>query len=188
MAPFVSYSEYKDCSLACGHCGWYGQGRDSCQNYGGMVIDLSCPNCYEMLAVVEFPSYHETVTHGSEAERKAALREVNFRERFKRLSLNSPEQLPEIQESGIVFTFRADRVKGEDLNIVEHQGKEIWREPMVWEGYGRFMEIGRILKEKYGNRMVDLVPDATAEMFLYGDKLQAPSLVADFRKKLKHVL
>jgi hypothetical protein len=35
--------------------------------------------------------------------------------------------------------------------------------------------------------MVDLVPDDTAETFLYGDKLQAPALIAEFRKKLKSV-
>lgn len=148
-------------------------------------MDLECPNCYKMLAVINFPSYHETINRGSEAERKAVLREINFREKFKRMSLKSPDELPDLQKDGLIFTFRSVTVKGEDMNIIEHQDKEIWREPMVWEGYERFMEIGLILKEKYGNKLVDLIPDETAETFLYGDKLQAPTIIKEFRRQLR---
>lgn len=148
-------------------------------------MDLECPQCFRMLAVIDLPNYQNPFNRISEADRKAVLREINFQERFRRMSLKEPAQLPEIEGCVLCFTFRSATVKGEDVNIIEHQGLEVWREPLVWEGYERFMEVGRILKLKYGKRMVDLIPDPTAETFLFGDKLQAPALVAEFRKQLK---
>lgn len=185
MALRINYAGYKSHPLSCPACGWEGLGRDTCQNSGSTVMDLECPACEKMLAIINFPTYQETLSRGSEADRQAALREINFKERFKRMSLKTPDELPDIDGSAISFTFRSVTIKGEDYSILEHQGKEVWREPMVWEGYGRFLEIGRILKEKYGARLVDLVPDETAETFLYGDKLQAPGLIAAFRVQLR---
>lgn len=185
MALHINYADYKSHPLSCPSCGWKGLGKDSSQNYSGTVMDLECPECNKMLAIINFPTYQETLRRGSEADRQAVLREVNFRERFKRMSLKSPDELPDIEGSAISFTFRSITIKGDDYSIIEHQGKEVWREPMVWEGCERFMEIGRILKDKYGNNMMDLIPDETAETFLYGDKVQAPTLIAEFRQQLK---
>ncbi|MBC5772797.1 hypothetical protein H8S95_01870 [Pontibacter sp. KCTC 32443] len=129
--------------------------------------------------------YPATLRRDTEEERQAKLREINFKERFRRLSLKSPDELPDIQGDHIIFTFRSDTIRGEDYNIIEHQGQEVWREPMVWEGFERFMEIGRILKEKYGSNLGDLLPDETSETFLYGDKLEAPALIKKFRNELR---
>ncbi|OKL39989.1 hypothetical protein [Pontibacter flavimaris] len=185
MALRINFADYKSSPLSCPACGWKGEGKDTCQNAGGTVMDLECPNCFKMLAIISFPTYQETLNRGSEADRQAALREINFREKFRRMSLKNPDELPDIEGSTISFTFRSVSIKGEDYSIIEHQEQEIWREPMVWEGYGRFLEIGRILKARYGARMVDLVPDETAETFLYGDWLQASDLITAFRQQLR---
>ena len=92
MALHINYAEYKAYPLSCPSCGWSGLGKETCQNAGGMVMDLECPNCYRMLAVINFPSFQETLSRGSEAERQAVLKEINFRERFKRMSLKSPDE------------------------------------------------------------------------------------------------
>lgn len=184
MAIRINYSDYRHYSLTCPACGWSGLGRDTCQNSGGMVMDLECPQCFKMIAIINFPTYHETLSKGSEEERQAVLRQINFQEKFKRMSLKCPEELPNLEGEKLNFTFRSVTMKGEDLNIIEYNGTEVWREPMVWEGYERFIEIGHIMKQRYGARMTDLIPDETAETFLYGDKLQAPTLVAEFRKQL----
>jgi hypothetical protein len=113
-----------------------------------MVMDLECPKCFKMLAIIDFPSYQETLASGSEAERQAVLREINFRKKFKRMRLKSADQLPDIEGNQLRFSFKSVTIKGEDLNIIENCGQEIWREPMVWEGYKRFIEIERILKKK----------------------------------------
>lgn len=185
MAIHFPYAGYRDQHLTCPDCGWTGLGRDSCQNVGGLVMDLECPECFKMLAIIDFPTYQETLKRGTEAERQAVLREINFKEKFKRMSLKTADELPHVEGNNIHFTFRSVTSKGEDYNIIEFQNQEVWREPMVWEGYERFMEIGCILKERYGSRMVDLIPDETAEMFLYGDKIQAPTLLFEFRASLK---
>ncbi len=53
----------------------------------------------------------------------------------------------------------------------------LFTEPISWEAiglpgveYSRYEEICKILKQKYGDRVRDLVPTAASEMWLYGDK------------------
>lgn len=66
-----------------------------------------------------------------------------------------------------------------------HNGKEIWKEPLLYEYYDRFIDIGKILHEKYGDRMDDLVPPEY-EGWLLGDYLPAPKLIKEFRNSLKN--
>src|SRR5690606_30336921 len=166
MSLRINYAEFKTYHLTCPDCVWSGTGSESCQNFDGTVMDLECPACFKMLAIINFPTIGEGLVRSSEEKRKALIRQINFQERFKRLSLKSADELPEIEGLSLSFSFRSDTIKGEDLNIIEYKGKTVWQEPMVFEGYERFIELGNILREKYGNRMVDLIPDATAETFL----------------------
>ncbi len=56
---------------------------------------------------------------------------------------------------------------------------------MEWyEGFRRFIEIAGILKQKYGDRLRDLVPTPRSEMDLYGDHLGAIKHVEACRKSL----
>ena len=184
MLLHISYSNYKATSLTCPNCTWTGTGQNASQNFDGLVMDLECPTCFKMLAIVDFPTIGQGLVRSSEAERQALIRKINFQERFRRLSLKSADELPELEGENFIFTFRSETIKGDDVNVIEFQGQTVWQEPMVFEGYERFIEIGSILKEKYGNRMKDLVPDETAELFLYGDKLKAPANIANFRQNL----
>lgn len=184
MAQWIKYSSYKTQELTCPDCGWSGLGSEACLNFE-TVMDLECPKCFKMLAIISSPTYGEVLYKGSERDREALLREIKFKENFERVCLKTRDQLPEIEGSNLRFNFRSDTIKGEDLNIIEYQGKPVWQEPMLFEGYERFIKMGAIMKEKYGNRMIDLIPDETAEMFLYGDKLKAPAIIADYRQTLK---
>lgn len=65
-----------------------------------------------------------------------------------------------------------------------HNGTEIWREPLMYEYYWRFIEIGKILQEKYGDRMADLVPPEY-QAWLLRDYLNAPKKIDEFRNSLK---
>jgi hypothetical protein len=65
--------------------------------------------------------------------------------------------LPIIGASKIIITLREEEPKdGEDGYIVLYSGKkEIWREIRTYEYYERYIELGNIIKEKYGSRLTD---------------------------------
>jgi hypothetical protein len=44
-------------------------------------------------------------------------------------------------------------------STIGNQDTLIRKEERYYEYYNRFIEIGNILKEKYGDKMIDLVPD-----------------------------
>jgi hypothetical protein len=185
MTIHINYSDYRLAPVTCPNCEWSGLGTDTYQNAGGLAMDLECPKCFKMLAIIDFPTYQQTLTQSNEAQRQAVLREINFKEKFKRMSLKRPNDLSDIHSSELISTFRSDTIK-EKITILlnskeKNYGVNLW--------YGKitnyFVEIGLIMKTKYGACMIDLVPTETAKTFLYLDSLQAPSLIDEFRKQLE---
>ncbi len=65
-----------------------------------------------------------------------------------------------------------------------HGDTIIFREPVIYEGYERFVEVARILRGRYGAALRDLVPTERSETYLYGDRLSAPQTVAEARRKI----
>lgn len=74
----------------------------------------------------------------------------------------------------MVFNTLETVENGDGYITVTYKGKQIWKEIHGYEYYGRFIEMGQILKEKYGDRMFDLVPASAA---MYGDAMSSPELV-----------
>ena len=52
---------------------------------------------------------------------------------------------------------------------------------MVYEGDERFEQVARILRQKYGVALLDLVPSPDSTMWLYGDHVICKSNVEKFR-------
>jgi hypothetical protein len=56
--------------------------------------------------------------------------------------------------------------------VIRHGYRVLFSEPACWEAIGtRYEDICKILREKYGQRVRDLVPTPASEMWLYGDKV-----------------
>jgi len=103
---------------------------------------------------------------------------------FAARSLKSPAQLPELEGETLVLTWDIeDEQKGGDT-LIKHGERIIWREPAIYEGYERFEEVAQILKQKYRERLRDLVPTPHSEMYLYGDHVISLGMVEEARKKL----
>jgi ankyrin repeat protein len=96
------------------------------------------------------------------------------------LPLYSPRQLPELE--GDVLTLTWDQIDAD--SIISHEDKVIWRERTGWEVYDRFAEITEVLRQKYGKRLLDLVPTARSLYALYGDSTRASFHVASARQSL----
>ena len=102
--------------------------------------------------------------------------------------LTSPADLPDIDGECIKIKYSLEEVKDSDhpVDIVLlHDDAELWREISFFEDIERFVEIAKILVEKYGNRLADIIVDENKiGAWLYGDKIDAPQLVNRVKKKI----
>jgi hypothetical protein len=149
------------------------------------LFDVSCPKCSKMLLVVPFPT-GEQVREAAAAGNVDAintlpnvLRREALWERFERTKLNSPEQLPDLQEEGIDLVWDTENADEEDASVVIKAGDRVlWREPLFWECWPRFNQVKVILKQKYGRRCRSLTPTDRSHVWLFGDSLSASSKVS----------
>jgi hypothetical protein len=102
--------------------------------------------------------------------------------------LSSPADLPDIDGECIKIKYSLEEVKDSDhpIDIVLfHDDAELWREISFFEDIERFVEIAKILVEKYGNRLAGIIVDEKkAGTWLYVEKIDAPELVNRVKKKI----
>jgi hypothetical protein len=69
--------------------------------------------------------------------------------------------------------------------VIRHAGRVIYREAARIEDYHRFELLARLVRQKYGSRVRDLVPVDSNDVayYLYGDFLGAVSRVEAARKR-----
>ncbi len=102
------------------------------------------------------------------------------------VKLESPSQLPDIACWQLSFVMQERHINGQRYLVITSEGIEIWKEFAYWEYYGSFLRIGRILHRKYGERVMDFVPDVDW-ISIYGDSISAAGIVHDFRMKIRKV-
>jgi hypothetical protein len=185
----LNYYTYKEESFSCNHCGWNGKGADLEQ--GEMfdaLFELDCPACHEKLTFISYPTTTDARANWDRLPEVDRM-QVEIIERrldlFDRVSLKSPDQLPDIGESEFVLLWDfADIPQVGGTTLIRLGDRQIFAEPAFYEGYKRFMEVAEVLKAKYGNALQDLVPTDKSRMFLYGDKLSAVDQIEKFRERL----
>ena len=93
--------------------------------------------------------------------------------------------MPDIDAENIVITLREEEhaESGDAYIILLHKEDELWKEIRCYEFYTRYLELGELLKQKYGERLIDFEADYTVH--LGGDSLSAFERVETFRKSLK---
>jgi hypothetical protein len=178
------YYTYKQHTYQCKNCGWQGLGLDL--RNGEMfdaLYELDCPSCFEMVTFVPYPSSREP--HGenlSESGRSMIDSAKSYIARFNAMCLKSPDQLPDVAAAAFSITW--DYLHKDELTILKHGDKVIFCEPALYEGYERYEEVALILKERYGDALIDLVPTGRSEFYLYGDRLSSPERLNKFRQAL----
>ncbi len=110
------------------------------------------------------------------AKEEADEQEKQYREKC----LSSTDQLPTLPDGEITLTWDMEQ----DLTQIRNGESVIWSEPVVYEGFDRFEQIAHILKDKYGNRLKDLVPTDRSKLFLYGDYEPSLAFIVKLRKEL----
>lgn len=183
------YDNWQERDYACQNCGWQGKGSEYAQgDIYTECFQICCPNCTREIGIIMFPTIEESKKHYEKLSSldKAMISDIEKkREEFKARRLASHEQLPTIMddEDIVLLWDIEDSQRGGDTLI--RYGKEIiWREPAIYEGYERFIEIAHLLKKRYGDQLQDLVPSRSSRLYLYGDRINAPDKVEKARRRL----
>ena len=77
-----------------------------------------------------------------------------------------------------------DEANGERFTIIRYGDRVLFSEPALWEGYERFEQVCKFVRDKYGKNVTDLVPTRSSELYLYGDVLSSPDFVTNVRRKV----
>jgi hypothetical protein len=182
------YDNWRMEEFDCPACKWHGPGSALCfGDYTWDHAELLCPVCGEDITLVLHPTIEEARANWdklSEFDRKHIEAAEAFRADFARRKLREPAQLPDINEPSfaLIWDFIDNGAHRETL--IKHGDKVIFAEPALYEGYERFIEVAQILRSRYGAALLDLAPTNTSELYLYGDQLSSPVIVATARKRI----
>lgn len=180
----MNYYTYKNQIVTCEKCNWQGKGSETkIGEIFGSLFEIDCPRCNHPIDHVDHPTEDELLKYGSESDKKLVRERQKRIEVFEQQKLKHPDQLPEIETPEnftLVITASKD---AEQIEILCCE-RIIWQESRWYEYYERYIEIGEILKQKYGNRLIDFVPEKD-DAYLYGDRLAAFDIVKQFRESFK---
>lgn len=190
MSQFYNYKEqksYKELNYSCKKCDWNGTGEQADEDMGtSSGFPLLCPRCGEYIDWIDVTvSLDDLLTYGTEEDKASARQRQAFLSRVRAAELKSPDQLPDIEADEIIITLREEEKSTTDSDayiVLLWKEKELWREVRSFEYYPRYLELGNILKEKYGDRLVDFETKYTVH--LGGDRLSAFDKVRAYRKSL----
>jgi hypothetical protein len=182
-----SYYQHKNEEYACEKCGWTGRGAQVVDGdeFGRMVYLVRCPQCHAPIGFVSHPTIAEMLQYGTEEDKAAAQQSQEFLNRVWASELKSIEPLPDIDAERIIFSLREEVIipENKEAYIVLCWGeREVWREVRSFEYYPRYLQLGELLKEKYGERLADFAVEYT--VYLGGDSLSAFDKVREFRRSL----
>jgi hypothetical protein len=155
-----NYYSYKKEKYSCEHCDWIGLGNELADEMFDGGFEVFCPNCHEPFpGLILFPTIEETLEKGSDIDKVVATLVKSSREKWLASLLKDISQLPDLHYDFMAFVLREIEEDSEKNIVITCRGKIIWKEILTYQYYERFIEIGKIFKQKYGDRMIDLVPD-----------------------------
>lgn len=182
----INYYSYESYTFSCKNCGWTGIGKDV--DFGEQYpecFEVLCPKCKEWFdEVVSFPTYDEAIEQGPAIDKLTATAAKSYREKWLTSKLKDISQLPDLNDDLMAFVVREIDEDNEKYIVVSYMGKDIWRELVGYEYYDQFINLGKKFKKKYGDKMIDFVPDV-GDYYIYGDKFKSIGLVKDFRENLR---
>ena len=192
MAQFYNYKDkisYTDLNYSCKKCDWSGTGGDAAEDLGTSYgFAILCPKCSDYLDWIDGTvSLDELFEYGTEKDKEFARQRQDFLDRLWAAELKDPDLLPDIESDEIIISLReeGDAYSSDGAIVLYWNDMEIWREVRSFEYYPRYLELGEILKEKYGDRLVDF--EAKRTVHLGGDCFSAFDKVDNFRKTLKRM-
>ncbi|UJA20939.1 hypothetical protein HJD18_12440 [Thermoleophilia bacterium SCSIO 60948] len=190
MAKTISYYAFdRSAPLEC-PCGWTGSAEGNVE-YHTELMDVRCPECDRMLAIIGFPTLAQTEA-AAKAGSNAAMRDMPTVEAIRgrlrlarKRKLVRPSQLPALRRKREVrVTWDFVERFGNEWTVLRCGRRTLWREIAFFEGIDRFEKVFEILRERYGERLVEVRPTPASELYLYGDRTSAPDIVERLNRSL----
>ncbi|WP_156409172.1 hypothetical protein [Mycobacterium sp. Root265] len=176
ILPYWEFTARQDDPVTCPQCGWVGPPSRGMEQHRDL-LDVTCPQCGTMLLIIPFPTAADTrqAAAAGNAKAIAEIPRIDAQEQRWRedsaTELRTPGQLPEIDGDELVIDWDTDHSDTDrPVTVLRHGDRELWREACYWEGYGRFNQVAKLLRQRYGRRVVELRPTSRSEMHLYGDR------------------
>lgn len=184
----LGWYDFQEGPVTCTGCGWCGPGRDAVMREmfdGG--AEYQCPRCSRYFGFVGYPTEAEVRAdpRADPVDRAVIARRDERAARFAATKLTSPAQLPPLDPPPAALAWDDVEVApGEHEVQIRHGERVLWRE-LGWYGNdARFAEVARILKDRYGDTLQDLVPTERSLTYLLGDSGSADRRIADVRAAL----
>jgi hypothetical protein len=176
---FKWYSDWRQELLCCSRCGWVGKvSLDDLEDPIASGASIECPQCHRRIGEVLFPNLRDTEEAAAQGNEEAIRELPKFREqiaqaqaridRFKQEKIESANQLPELDDEMLEFTWDIADVAGEKYQVIRLGDAEIWRE-LAYDNIRRFQEVKGLLRKKYGSRFKMLKPTEASQEWLCGD-------------------
>ena len=183
---FSYFDRWRNCKLFC-VCGWSGPLDPDQTEPHRILLEFSCPSCDTALAFVHYPTDEEMVANSkqlSSEERTNLAKRQAFLSEVEGLALHASHQLPDLEGASLDLSWDFVTEGRNHYTIIRHHNQVVWKERAFWEGIERFNTVLGLLKTKYGDRLIDLIPTESSLLYLYGDNLSAPEEVRRIRRSL----
>lgn len=195
---FGYYDDWKTARLTCDGCGWEGTFEEGLVEEYDQLMDCACPNCggayRKILAIVSFPTLAESRKNWEklpDIEKDYVVTLEEIREVARSTRPLTVDNLPDIPDEKITLIWELEEdERGIFFTVIKTQSvsdtsTEIHREVACWEGFTRFEQVARILRQKYGTRLADIVPTPAGDAFLCGDNHNAHDHVTKVRDSIR---
>ncbi len=182
------YDNWRAEDYECPVCKWHGDGAALKQGeVTGEYFELQCPRCSEVVTIVMNPTIEEALANWdklSEADRHQVEAIEKQRDDFEANMMTESSILPEIWADSFTLSWDFDQAGLGSTTLIKHGDTVIFEEPVIYEGYERFIEVAEILRARYGPALRDLIPTEASKTYLYGDRLGSPGTVEEARKRI----
>ena len=88
-------------------------------------------------------------------------------------------------ETGLTAPGNFSR-RSECVTVVKYGEQAIFEELAFWEGYARFGQLAKVLQQKYGPRLKDLVPTQRSRLYLWGDDISGIAATEQIRAAIRN--
>ena len=194
MVDYWDFDAHRDAPMTCPACRWIGSVSGLREFYDNL-FDVRCPECDDMICIVPYPTVDQTRAAAEAGNQRAAesLPEMEAQERAsaerrhlaEATVLRGPTQLPQLDGDSLLIDWDFEVRDGEQWTVLRHGVAELWREVTFWEGVDRFAEVVKILRARYGSRLIEVRPSPASELWLLGDDLGASRRVEDINSALR---
>ena len=172
----LTFSTYDYCpgaQIECPNCGHLNILKKYDGEYSSDGLLVHCDECPCSIAFIAWPTRQDAIAAGARSTvRMFDIMESRDR-KFQRDCLRSPSQLPDIDDEDFTLMWDTQKVDGEMYTLLKHGDTVIFKEIAFFEGGFRYKEVAEVLKEKYGERLKDLMPTPSGWLYLGGDSLPA---------------